>query len=117
MDENRDPQLRIDRITQVRGRVTTVVVSADLEGRMYRGFGAAVCDQRDTPSPETGVLLATGRAVTDLGRQIRKDGWSRVERHPAEDGAVAVRVRVVPERERGLLARGFDALRGIARTT
>ena len=68
--------------TQVRERVTTVVAEAELNGRIFKGYGSSVCDPVDTPNSDTGFMLAVGRAVEELGHLIKKAGWAQVEVHP-----------------------------------
>jgi hypothetical protein len=116
---NEPPALiQIQDATRV-GGVTTVVVSCQVnrpvdadgtaEAREYVAAGASVCDQRDARDPHLGLRLALGRAVKDLGAQIKRDAWRDVQRHPREPAPAAgtATVRV------GVEVVGLDGLREV----
>lgn len=106
--------------TQI-GGVTTCVVSCQVnrplgedgtaEAREYVAAGASVCDQRDEPDPYLGLRLALGRAVKDLGAQIKRDAWREVQRHPKPEAAAASAGRVTVGVD--VDVRGLDELRGV----
>lgn len=65
------PELDVH-VTMVDGRVTTAVVRFGDTA----GLGAALCSDEDTPDPETGVALALGRALQNLGAKLKAHGWA-----------------------------------------
>lgn len=60
----------VDRTTRV-----TVTAEGNFTGT---GEGTATCLQDDVFNRQTGILIATGRAFQDLGRQIEAEGHDRV---------------------------------------
>lgn len=61
-------------------RVVTVV--AKFEG--FTGYGTAIRDDHDKWVPEVGYGLAMGRALCDLGSQLKRSAWDKVpQRAPA----------------------------------
>jgi len=85
--DSRPADLDVIQATQL-GRVTTLVVECVVGDRTYRSAGSSVCDQHDVPDDDLGFRLALGRAVVDLGREIKHEAWGDVTRTPApvDDG-------------------------------
>jgi len=61
-------------------RVTFVKTTLVVGGRDFVGTGASHVDETDIFDRDTGELLAVGRALQDLSRQLRRAGWNRVHR-------------------------------------
>lgn len=61
-------------VTQV-GRATIVTVKLMVNDREYESAGGSVCDQHDDIDPDLGIRLALGRALVDLGRDVKHEAW------------------------------------------
>jgi hypothetical protein len=67
-------------IDESHNKVVFARVYAETPGDLIEATGAAMKDPDDSYDADTGVKLALGRALVDLGRALKKQGWSQVRR-------------------------------------
>lgn len=70
---------QVRKVTIVRAEARVPISLGELDAEVpFLAEGTATCDEYDEPSAAIGFELALGRALTDLGRQMKRRAWDQV---------------------------------------